>query len=620
MKSKKPQNPQANGGGNPAGNPQAQCHEDPQTFELAELLEVYTEGGADKTQATGGRKQYINLKSDAEGADKTHPEYGREIVLKARVKEKSGKTDKLAGIKVVFSFTRTDGAHRTTPVTAWDTADLTDDQKEGYGGGKTATVTVETDALGWTSKTAFITSMFGGDQFEISAKLDPLTPGATGAAPKKTGKYIVWRKFWYQLSYADGFTVSDPTTAEAAYAEVFAEVSKSNEKQFTKADLPNDLQNRTFMKEYMLEQGGGDTDVAVIGSHNKNQFTTSAKLKQTEEAANPIKAHLIICEYQCDPKDASTLGLFKLTSNGQEIVVDPGTGGPIICKPSLKPGSKLVVSGEWSRTQFPWNRGGDVADESIEIKEARTSLLKVSVDLSKGSTGAPVPTNGRPVFVKLKVNTAEGFLGESFGKGQILCVYRPSADEGDQGSEEDFNNTIAHEMGHMWNQTPEPAAQPASMKNHPLQYVGHGGSGSHCRHDVVQSLKKNGDDWKVASQNADTTIRETSTVAKDTYKVLSSTGFVKGHKVTVNGVEKTVSAVVDATHLKFTTAFAAQTDHAVQQRLNYGAADWTDNDEEEPMPLAGSCLMYHSYSSRCSKKFCDTCRPYLQLQDMSTLG
>jgi len=619
VKSKKPQDPKANGGGNPAGKPQAQCHQDTQTFELSELLEVYIEGGADKTQATGGRKQYVNLKSDAEGADKTHPEYGREITLKARVKEKSGKTDKLAGIKVIFSFTRTDGPRRTTPATAWDAAELADDQKEGFGGGKTATVTAEADALGWTSKVSFFTSMFGGDQFEISAKLDPLTPGASGAAPKKTGKYIVWRKFWYQMSYADGFTVPDPTTAEAAYTEVFAEVSKSNEKQFTKADLPNDLQNRTFMKGYMFEVGGADSDVAVIGSHNKNQFVTSAKLKQTVEAGKPIKAHLIICEQQCDPKDASTLGLFKLTSNGQEIVVDPGTGGPIICKPSLKPGSKLVVSGEWSRTQFPWSRGGDVTDASIEIGQARSDLLKISVDLSKGSTGAPVPTNGRPIFVKLKVNTAEGFLGESFGKGQILCVYRPSVSAGDQGSEADFNNTIAHEMGHMWNQTPETGNQPDSMKDHPLRYVGHGGSGCHCRHDATQSLKKKGDGMVVASGNADTTIRETSTTAKNTYTVQSTAGFIKGHAVTVNGVARTISAIVDATHLKFTTSFTANTDGAVQQRLTYGPVNWNNEDQEEPCPYDGSCLMYHSFSTRCTSKFCDTCKPYLQLQDMSTL-
>jgi len=86
------------------------------------------------------------------------------------------------------------------------------------------------------------------------------------------------------------------------------------------------------------------------------------------------------------------------------------------------------------------------------------------------------------VYVRLQVQTADGFLGESFGKGQILCVYSPTATPGDQGSELDFNDTVAHELGHMWNQTPKPGKAPASMRDHPLEYVGHGGQGPHCRH------------------------------------------------------------------------------------------------------------------------------------------
>ena len=108
----------------------------------------------------------------------------------------------------------------------------------------------------------------------ISAALDPATPGATGASPVKTkAKYVVWRKFWYQMTFADGYNPPKPSKAEEAYAKVFAEMVKAGEKKFKKEDVPVDLRDRTILKEYMLKKGGANKDVAAIGAHNKNEFT-----------------------------------------------------------------------------------------------------------------------------------------------------------------------------------------------------------------------------------------------------------------------------------------------------------------------------------------------------------
>jgi len=60
-------------------------------------------------------KQYINLDKDLEGQAKRHPEYGRNITLRARVKQKDGKTDQLANVKVNFSFKLTKGPNRSNP-------------------------------------------------------------------------------------------------------------------------------------------------------------------------------------------------------------------------------------------------------------------------------------------------------------------------------------------------------------------------------------------------------------------------------------------------------------------------------------------------------------------------
>jgi hypothetical protein len=498
--------------------------------------EVITESVTRTDKDGSNFKQYINLKPDLEGQPKRHPEYGREIVLKARIKQKDGKSDLLAGIKIKFSFKRTDGPDRSNPGApdpdVWSGTDLTGDQKEGFGSKNgTATVEAQTDGKGWTPPVSFFLSAYGGDRFEISAELAPGTTGA-GPAPKKTqAEYVVWRKFWYQMTYATGYTPPQPTKAEAAYKEVSAEMNKSNGKVFTKSDLPADLQDRTFLKEYMLATGGANSDVAAIGGHNKLEF---AKM-MTTETDHPLKANLIICEYQCDPSGTCTIGIHTLKSNNQTVTVAQGSGGSIASKPALKAGAKLVVVGEWATVKTPWTKGGNITDANITIDSARTSTLSVKINLPKE---APAPTNAKPVYVKLQLETGEDFLGESFGKGQILCVYRPKAAAGTQGSEIDYNDTVAHEEGHMWNQTPRPAKQPKSMKDHPLQYVGHGGSGSHCRHGA------------------------------------------------------TVAA---------------------------GAVNWQNKDEATPSPENGDCIMYHSFSAACSHMFCKTCKPYLQLQDMSSI-
>jgi hypothetical protein len=325
--------------------------------------------------------------------------------------------------------------------------------------------------------------------------------------------------------------VPKPTAAEAAYTEIAAEMVQANKKLFTKGELPADLQPRTFMPEFMLEQGGAATDVAVVGGHNKDEF---AKMK-TDEADKPLKAHLIICEQQCDPAGRCTQGIFKLTSSTQSVTVAQGNGGSIVCKPALKPGSKLVAVGEWSPTQTPFNKGGDITDADVSIDSARTSVLTVKVTLP---AGAPTPTAASPVFVKLQLETAESFLGESFGKGNILCVFRPKAAAGTQGSEVDFNDTAAHEEAHMWNQTPTPGKQPKSLKNHPFQHLGHGGSGSHCRHGA--------------------------TVAP-------------------------------------------------------GPVDFQNANEDKPQPQNGDCVMFRSFSAKCLHVFCPVCKPYMRLQDMSSL-
>jgi hypothetical protein len=555
-----PSNPNSGAGcDQPASGP-AKCPLD-EEYELVELIEVVTQdaekfvkGAADETadkkvvttsverkdKDGGDFKQYINLDPLLEGQAKCHPEYGRVVRFRARVKQKSGATDKLAGVKVVFECKRTDGPHRADPggtePAIFSVAALTAAQQEGFGGpGGGASTSSVSDADGWTSAVELHLSEFAGDKFEVSAKLDAAVKGA-GAPPKKTkALYRVWRKFWYQMTYAKDFAAQRPSAGESAYAELFAEMVLVSEKKFEKGDLPADLQDRTFMKAYQLKQGGGTAIVANVGDDsNIGQFVSNAKMKLDTEAEHPVKANLIVCEFQCDPKPPTQLKAYKLTANGQAVTLAQGAGGPIVCKPPIKAGAKLVVVGEWGLAETPWVKGGDIVDANIEIEQGRASTLEVKVNLP---AGAPAPTAASPVWVRLQVETTKNFLGWATAGG-IVAVYRPTAAAGTSGSLVDFNDTTAHEFGHKFHQTPESAGKPASLKDHPLQYVGHGGSGSHCRHAA------------------------------------------------------TVAA---------------------------GAVNWQNAAQETPSPQNGDCIMYHSFSTACSHKFCVVCKTYLQLEKMTSI-
>ncbi|MCP4342501.1 MAG: hypothetical protein GY799_27380 [Desulfobulbaceae bacterium] len=564
-----------------------------------------------QADADGNFRQYINIDRDVEGVAKRHPEYGRMITFRARVKRKDGKTEKLAGVKVVFSSKCVKAANRATAdAKIWADSNLTRGQKDGFGSkGGVAEKVVVTDAKGWTSQVSYFVSQYAGDQYKFNAKLHPSVKVASRRPPMPTKNYEVWRKFWYQMTYAHGYNPPVPTTAVEAYKEVYAEMGKAtpSTKQFRESDITNvDLKPRTFVKEYMVKQGGSATkNVAVIGYHNTSLFKA-----MRPSTAHKLTSNLIVAEYQCDSVDAdcaTAVSVFELTSSPQEITI---TGASIICKPPLKANSKLVIRGEWSKSSTRWRRAGFLTDSDIEIDSGRSKLNKIKVK-------KPAAAGARDkVFIKLKILATKSFAGCAAGDGQVVCVYKgtPSG----FGSTKDFNETVAHELGHLFNQTPESAKKPRSLKKHRWQYVGHGGSGSHCRDSANLSARKRGRNAYIASQDANTTITKKTTSATSIHEVASSSGFIKGHKVKVKNRERVVKRVVDATHLKFTTRFTADIGDVVKQKLSFKPVVWTNKNQAYPIPYNGACVMYHQSSSSCTSKFCKTCKVYLQLQDMTS--
>lgn len=464
-------------------SPCKKCEEAMKKVKLVELVEVVKQGDMKSVEGAGGVssklkgsvkrkdkngsawKQYINLKKGVEDPNKPKPEYGRWIEVRARIDWENPNPDPLPSKTIHFAVATTKGDGRPN--------NLAGTPKEGFGlagGPEKTTATTKSD--GWTDPVKFYLSQYGGDQFTVRARLDKEVKPASSADQPELGPYEVWRKFWYQLTHAKNYAAKKPTSSQGNYKDVFADMIFSNKKEFDKSSLAAGVRAQTFYKEYMVKKGGSANEIAVIGTHNVGTF----KAMLTREKSHPVKTNIIVCEYQCDPAgQAAPTSLFKMTSNPQVITVSSGGGGSIICKPPLSGGS--LVAGNYGKlgANGAFQSLGNITDVNITIESGRASTKTVKVSLPPGVTA---PTNAAPLWLKLKFQTANSFLGWATDK-QVVCVYRPSVASGD-GSEQDYNDTVTHEFGHLFNQTPKPGKQPSPMSNHPKQYLGHGGSGSHC--------------------------------------------------------------------------------------------------------------------------------------------
>ena len=86
----------------------------------------------------------------------------------------------------------------------------------------------------------------------------------------------------------------------------------------------------------------------------------------------------------------------------------------------------------------------------------------------------PAPTVADPVYIVAKCYAPWGpYLGESFGRHSLI-VFDPS-------DVSDYNDTVVHEIGHAFNQTPRFGSQPGApgIPDHPKQ--ADLGQGNHCQ-------------------------------------------------------------------------------------------------------------------------------------------
>lgn len=477
--------------GPPAGkdNPKKEV----QKFKLVELIEVVHRPGlgtvvgaasaatsgvpknTDRTDKDSANfKQFINLGKEIEGPNKKHPEYGRYVELRARIEWVSGdKSKSLANKKVHWLYEMTPHSSAKRP------ANLDGTQNPGFGSENgSKTLISDTDAAGWTPIVKFYLSQYGGDQFILSTQADEEEKGVPSGEKMKTGSYIVWRKFWYQMTYAKGKVIQPPDQSINAYKIDAASMLQADEVTYEKTDVANS--DRTFYPEWMVAGGKDTSDSVVIGGHNRDWFYG----KFNSEANRPVKGHLILADHQWDPAGTTGLTTIPMDARTMEAKFDLGAWNAGIVKPALE--GDLVAYGKWKVSLSKFSeffnsigatlgivdeikREGDLTDTNIRVELGRSGLNTIKVVLP---ADCPDPKK-YPVTVQLKLRYGKYYAGES-NVHQMLIVYKT-------GKDKEFNQVVSHEFGHGFGQTPRPAKQPKGLPNHPKQYTNeHGGVGSHC--------------------------------------------------------------------------------------------------------------------------------------------
>ncbi len=333
----------------------------------------------------------------------------------------------------------------------------------------------KTDASGYAKKELSL-SRFGGDKFQPGAYLtqDPHLakyihghPDLEAKKPKlATDDTQVWRKFWFQITKAQGFAVPLPAAAVAAYERVKTIMTHDQTVEFVKATAPA----RTFYSKYIVEGGNSGTEIAVVGSHNKNALAAMFQ----EKPDQPVKNHLIMCEKQYD--EGGLAGPFdvEITGLAAGSYVELDMNEPVF-DPPLQ-GGDMIDQLYWYRDSDPATRH-NIPKADAKIPQPRNDFsgsASNSVISIKVPAIAPPPAAGEKIFIVAKCEAADGpYLGESFGKHSLI-VYDPT-------DVPDYNDTVAHEIGHGFNQTPRPGTQPdsAHIPDHPNQ--ADRGQGNHCQ-------------------------------------------------------------------------------------------------------------------------------------------
>ena len=185
------------------------------------------------------------------------------------------------------------------------------------------------------------------------------------------------------------------------------------------------------------------------------------------------KNQLIIAPYQYD---VFKEGKRRSAAGRSAAITAPAAGTEIkiaLNRPVFDPalhGVGMIRRLYWYRKSARGSRHPIPAGEA-RIPKPRAHNRQIAVKVPAIN---PAPTAADPVFIVAKCWSPWGpYLGESLGKHSLILF--------DPKDVTDFNDTVAHEIGHRFNQTPEPGKQPGApqIPDHPNQADRK--QGNHCQ-------------------------------------------------------------------------------------------------------------------------------------------
>jgi hypothetical protein len=353
-------------------------------------------------------------------------------------------------------------------------------------------VSAKTDALGVATAEVLL-SQIGGDVFQPAAyivedaHLAKYVAGHVELGKKKPDlaakKIKVRRKIWFQRVIVEGINCPEFDGAIAQYDRVKVDMIKAADLSVPRATV-NGYNPQAIYPKYMIEVNGGNGDALVVSDANKPQFFTTF----AAAADKPNMIPVLVCDAQWDPHpDGDTNAVSPPAVKASSFPVSLNVGKKILTPPLQ--GGDLVVTGTWMAAEWDaaanagageWTnvRNDDLSDADVTVDSTRDSLMKVSIALPAGVGPTTAQTS---VWIEnLSLQAAKSYLGELSEK-RILAVYKPTEPA-------DFQNTIAHEIGHAYHQVIEgsPAGAVKGVPKHPNQKDM--GQGNHCRNLVNQCV------------------------------------------------------------------------------------------------------------------------------------
>jgi len=336
-------------------------------------------------------------------------------------------------------------------------------------------------------------SRFGGDVFYPGCYIDQdphlakYVAGHTDLSARDpvfaAGTITVWRKFWYKEVKVAGIDVAGFGDVADTYEDVKAEMVAA-----TTVEMPLDdakaLSPPVIYKKHMVSfypdnarrawvnnYPNSTDDALVVGHATRRSFFVLA----TAEADKPVMIPMVnvhamwIADGQTSGKNIPWFDTddFPLSVTADKPLIDPPLqGGTLFASgqwyamdwdPSAKSGA-----GDWANS-----RDGNIAAADIELDPGRSDpkvfKLKKPAGIAVSAHGTMVEIDG------LTLRAGKTWLGFAY-RGGIINSYSPN-------DEQDFRDTINHEVGHLFSQAAR--TSPTGIPAHPHQYDK---NGSHCKY------------------------------------------------------------------------------------------------------------------------------------------